>query len=139
MKKVILILFYLSTTLVNNSCTKCNEPVVNNCNNSVGVLTFVEQMPEFPGGSTNALYSFIASNLIYPEKSKKDKIEGTSVVTFIVNMYGHIDCIKIKRSLNVECDNEALRIMNIMPNWIPGKRNNQPVSVSFILPIHFKL
>ena len=99
---------------------------------------FVEKMPAFPGGY-ESMISFIESHLIYPESAKKDKIEGTVVVQFVVDSNGYIVRPKINKSLTNDCDKEALRIIKIFPRWEPGVHNNKPVNISFTLPVRFKL
>lgn len=100
--------------------------------------SFVEQMPQYPGGQ-DSLNAFIKSNLIYPEKSKQEGVEGMVTVKFVVNLYGNIECIKILNSLNTECDNESLRLVHLMPLWNPGKHNGSLVDVSIVMNIEFKL
>lgn len=134
-KNLIVSLFIL---IIINSCKKCDDPTIFNCGINEDIFTLVEQMPTFQAGS-DSLNAFITNNLVYPTQSKIDKIEGIVTVQFIVNTFGHIDCIKIVKSLNSECDSEALRLINIMPIWIPGRHNNKPVPVSLALNISFKL
>ncbi|MBK6340967.1 MAG: energy transducer TonB [Bacteroidetes bacterium] len=66
-------------------------------------------------------------------------ISGTVIVSFIVSKEGVICNPKIERSLGIELDNETLRIISLMPNWIPGKKDGQPVNVSFMLPVKFTI
>lgn len=134
-KNLLVLLFIL---ILINSCKKCDEPTIFNCGANEEVFTFVEQMPTFQAG-TDSLNVFTINNLVYPTQSKIDKIEGTVTVKFIVNTFGHLDCIQIVKSLNPECDREALRLINIMPNWIPGRHNNKAVPVLLALNISFKL
>jgi len=133
-------LFLLATfaLILINSCKKCDDQTIFNCGINEEVYTLVEQMPTFQAGS-DSLNAFIRNNLVYPTQSKIDKIEGIVTLQFIVNTFGHIDCIKIVESLNSECDREALRLINIMPNWIPGRHNSNPVPVLQALNISFKL
>lgn len=102
------------------------------------VYKFVEQMPQFPGGDS-AMLAFINSNLIYPDSAKINKIEGTVVVACIVDKYGNVISPALIRGIYPPCDQEALRILTVMPAWIPGRHNGKNVKVSFTLPIRFKL
>lgn len=107
---------------------------------SVGEPTFqvIEQMPEYPGG-IGKLLSFIGSNLKYPVSAQQAKIQGTVILRFVVNKTGKVERSEILRSLSPECDREALRVVNLMPNWTPGKQKGENVSVWYTLPIKFKL
>lgn len=99
---------------------------------------FVDIMPQFPGGS-KALSSFLSSNLKYPQPALQSQIEGIVLIGFVVDKNGNIKNIKVLKSLQNSCDEEALRVMRSMPQWIPGKHHGEHVSVSYRLPITFKL
>ena len=98
----------------------------------------VEVDPEFPGGN-EALYKYLAQNIKYPEKAKADKIEGRVVVGFVIEKDGSISNAEVRRSVNVEMDAEALRVINAMPKWQPGTMEGKPVRVHYNIPITFKL
>jgi TonB family protein len=102
------------------------------------VFMVVEKMPEFPGGSI-ALNKFLGENIEYPEQALKDTIQGRVFVNFIVRKDGAISEAKVVRGVAESLDNEALRVINLMPKWIPGMQKGKPVSVSFLLPINFVL
>ena len=102
------------------------------------VFTVVEQMPQFPGGEA-AMRKFISENLRYPKYAVDNGIQGRVVVRFIVQKDGSIRNIEVLRSLDKSLDQEAVRVIQLMPKWIPGKQNGKPVDVYFILPIVFKL
>ena len=102
------------------------------------IFMIVEQMPEFPGGQEK-LHSFLAENIKYPESAKKNGIQGTVYVTFIVRKDGRISDAKILRGIGADCDEEALRVVNKMPSWKPAKQRGKNVDVQFNLPIGFKL
>lgn len=101
-------------------------------------LVFVEVYPEFPGGE-DAMFKYIHSRLNYPKLAVENSIEGKVVVEFVVNEKGEINNTKIVRGLKYGCDDEALRVINGMPLWKPGKQNGKPVSVYYTLPIQFTL
>jgi len=128
----------ISFCIILQSCHDCEEPLVYDCEARIGSFNFVEQMPQFPGG-IDSLNAFLATNLIYPIKSKQDKVEGVVRVSFVVNKFGNIECIKILKTLNEECNNESIRLINIMPLWLPAKHNGLEVNVSIALEIEFKL
>jgi TonB family protein len=104
----------------------------------ISVYTTVEQMPEFPGG-TEAMMKFIGENLKYPPEAIKQKISGRVLVNFIVGKDGKIKNVKVIRGIGLACDEEAIRVVNAMPAWIPGKQKGEPVDVRFTLPITFAL
>ena len=97
-----------------------------------------EQMPVFPGGEEELL-KFIYNNLHYPDSAKVKHIQGKVVVRFIVTKTGTIDKVEVLRALHPDCDQEAVRIVKVLPKFTPGKYDNKPVSIWFTLPIIFKL
>jgi periplasmic protein TonB len=99
---------------------------------------FAEVMPEYPGGMA-ALMAYLQKNLHYPAMAREEGIEGKVFVKFIVNAKGEIENAMIVKSLAGGCDKEALRVINAMPKWKPGKQNGQAVKVFYMLPISFKL
>jgi|GEM_PF-3401659 TonB family protein len=101
------------------------------------VFRFVEQMPEFPGG-TSAMSSFITNNLKYPEKAMKNGIQGRVIIQFVVGADGSIRDVEAVRKLDPDCDKEAIRVVKKMPKWKPGKQNGRAVAVYFNLPVSFK-
>jgi protein TonB len=104
----------------------------------VETFVVVEQMPEFPGGE-KALFKWISKNLEYPQIAQENGITGTVVVTFVVDSNGKITLAKVIRGIDPSCDGEALRVINSMPNWKPGKQGGRAVRVYFTLPIKFVL
>lgn len=95
-------------------------------------------MPQFEGG-TEAMIQFLVNNIKYPETAKNKNIEGTVYVAFVVNSKGEITKPSIKRGVEKSLDNEALRVINSMPNWKPGEKDGKKVSVEMVLPISFQL
>jgi Ca-activated chloride channel family protein len=102
------------------------------------IFTIVEPMPAFPGGE-DSLKIFLQMNLVYPTAAKAKGISGTVYVTFVVNRDGSVSDVKVLRGVNNELDAEALRVIGMMPKWIPGKQNGKTVSVQMNLPIKFTL
>ena len=102
------------------------------------VYTFVEQSPQFPGGEA-ALMEFIRKQLQYPAEAKKNNEEGRVMVQFVVTRDGAIRNAEVVRGVSRSLDQEALRIVSVMPRWNPGKQNGQPVNVRFMLPMTFVL
>lgn len=98
----------------------------------------VDQKPSFPGG-TNAFNTFIASNLKYPLVAQVKGIQGRVIVMFIVEKDGSISNVEVNRSVDPNLDNEAMRVVKAMPNWIPGQINGKAVKVKCSYPFVFRL
>lgn len=102
------------------------------------IYDIVEQQPEFPGGY-GALTQWIDDNLKYPVEAAMDGIEGRVIVQFIIRPTGKIVDAKVVRGIVPSLDKEALRLINIMPNWIPGRQKGKAVNVRYTTWITFKL
>ena len=102
------------------------------------VYTVVEQMPEFPGGQP-AFGNFLGKSVIYPPEAIKKGIQGKVYISFVVNKEGKVLNSKVERSVDPLLDTEALRVVNSMPNWTPGKQGGKEVAVQFTVPINFRL
>ena len=98
----------------------------------------VEEMPQFPGGPS-ALFEFLSKNIQYPKDAEKAKLQGRVIVTFVVKKDGSIKDAKVVKSVAPSLDAEALRVINAMPNWTPGKQGGQPVNVKYTVPLTFRL
>jgi TonB family protein len=101
-------------------------------------FTRVEKMPEYQGGH-DALVKFLVANIQYPAVAKQKKVQGTVYVSFVVKADGVVTNVKIKRGIGNGCDEEAMRVVKLMPKWVPGEQKGKPVDVQFVLPIQFKL
>lgn len=102
------------------------------------IFMVVEQQPEFEGGY-EAMMNFIRKNMRYPASARRMGIDGTVYVSFVVGKDGVINDVKVLRGISADCDKEAVRVVQAMPPWKPGKQNGKPVFVRFNLPIKFKL
>ncbi len=102
------------------------------------VYSNVDEMPTFVGGD-EALLQYLGSKVKYTEEAKKANIEGLVVIEFIVNQDGGVNNATILKDIGGGLGYEALRIVRLMPNWIPGKENGQLVRVNYKLPVRFKL
>jgi periplasmic protein TonB len=98
----------------------------------------VEQMPDFPGGE-KALYEYLQKNIKFPPMARESGITGTVYVRFIVDKKGKISNVALLRGIGGGCDEEAIRVVQKMPDWNPGKQNGMPVPVYFTLPVKFIL
>lgn len=98
----------------------------------------VEDMPEFPGGD-EALLSFIAQNIKYPKTAQRLGVEGRVTLFYVIDKDGSITNIEIIKGIGAGCDEEAIRVLKLLPNYTPGKQRGVPVKVKMRLPVHFKL
>ena len=102
------------------------------------VFDVVEEMPQYPGGP-QALFEFLSQNVQYPKEAAKAGIQGRVIVTFVVEKDGSICESKVVKSVDPSLDAEALRVINAMPNWKPGKQNGKEVRVKYTVPVAFML
>ncbi|UJP64689.1 M56 family metallopeptidase [Mongoliitalea daihaiensis] len=102
------------------------------------VFDMVEEAPEFAGGM-EALNAFLAANLKYPQQAKEMGIEGTVYVMFEIHPDGKVKNEELLRGIGGGCDEEALRVVKMLPDWIPGKQGGEEVAVRMRLPVKFKL
>ncbi len=115
------------------------------------IFKVVEEMPRFPGCedlrdknerlkcSQEKMLKYVYDNMNYPEVAKKNQVEGTVVIQFVVEKTGNIKGAKIVRDIGAGCGAEALRIINLMPKWNPGKQRGRPVRVQYNFPVKFKI
>ncbi|MDP4290331.1 MAG: TonB family protein [Bacteroidota bacterium] len=101
-------------------------------------LLVVEQNPEFQGGY-DAMLKFLHDKMQYPTLAQESGIQGTVFVQFVVSKTGKISNVKVLRGIGGGCDEEAVRVVREMPNWIPGRQNGQAVPVMFQIPVKFQL
>ncbi len=101
-------------------------------------FTVVQKIPEFPGG-WSAFMQWLTKNLKYPVTAKQQKIQGTVVVSFIVNKDGSVANVKVSTSVDPLLDNEALRVTKMMPKWKPGIDKNKVCRTMIAVPIVFQI
>lgn len=104
----------------------------------VEVFVVVEEMPTFPGGEI-ALMKFINSNIIYPDIAKENNIQGRVILKFCVTYKGTVDQVTILKGVDPALDNEAIRVIKMLPAWKPGKQGGKPVNVWYNVPVTFQL
>lgn len=102
------------------------------------IFYIAEEMPVFPGGD-RALLKFIAKNITYPEDAKETGTTGRVFLSFVINKKGFVEDVKIARGVDPTLDNEALRVIKLLPRWKPGKQGGKNVKVGFNVPINFQL
>jgi periplasmic protein TonB len=98
----------------------------------------VEEMPEFPGGDAGRRI-FLKENMHYPQMAREIGIEGRVFVSFVVDEAGRVVEQELLRGIGGGCDEEALRVVGIMPKWKPGRQNGKEVRVRFSMPLIFTL
>ncbi|HNW69784.1 MAG TPA: TonB family protein [Bacteroidales bacterium] len=102
------------------------------------VYTYVEEAPSYPGGE-NARMQFLRNNIKYPKLALQNKIQGKVYISFIVEKNGSLSNIKVLQGIGAGCDEEALRVVNLMPKWKPGKTQGREVRVVITMPVNFVL
>jgi periplasmic protein TonB len=98
----------------------------------------VEEMPMFPGGDAELL-KFIAEHTTYPDVAKENNIQGKVIVRFCVTAKGGVSQVSILKGVDPELDAEAIRVVNTLPAFKPGKQGGKPVPVWYMVPITFTL
>jgi TonB family protein len=105
---------------------------------NIGEFVIVDAIPEFPGGDI-AMYKFLATHVNYPKEAQEKKIQGVVYVKFLVKEDGSVDDARVLRGIGGGCDEEALRVVERMPDWTPGRQGGKPVRVEFSLPVRFTM
>lgn len=128
LKVALMMLVLLFSFMTSTAQTKKNDMV----------FDVVEEMPQFPGGQI-AMMKYIMENMKYPKQAMKEGIQGRVTVRFIVEKDGSISDVRPILSVHPLLNKEAVRVVESMPKWTPGKQNGKPVRVRFNLPVMFKL
>jgi TonB family protein len=95
-------------------------------------------MPEFPGG-IKGLNRFLSRNLKYPADARNAGVQGTVRVSFLVTPAGQIENPEIVEGLSHGCNEEVIRLVNLMPPWTPGRQDGKPVTVRYSMPFQFRM
>lgn len=101
------------------------------------VFLTAERMPVFAGGE-KAMLTFLQRNMHYPPMALREQIEGKVFVQFTVSASGDIVDVQVLKGLGYGTEEEALRVVRLMPRWQPGEQNGHPVAVRYTLPITFR-
>lgn len=102
------------------------------------IFVVVEEQPEYPGGQT-AMMRFLSDNIRYPVIAQENGIQGRVICNFVVERDGSITDVQVVRGVDPSLDREAVRVIQQMPRWKPGKQRGQAVRVRFTLPVVFRL
>ena len=124
----------------NNSMLLSNDDKINekSFTNQDDAYVIVEEMPEFPGGE-KALLKYIAENVVYPQEAKEKDIEGSVYIKFVVNSEGKVQDVETLRGVDPLLDQEAIKVIESLPDFKPGRQDGKPVNVSMQVPIMFKI
>ncbi|MCU0466999.1 MAG: TonB family protein [Arcicella sp.] len=118
--------------------TQPEIPVVVETEEKDKIFVSVEQNPEFAGGQA-ALLRFLQKNLRYPNQAVNAGVMGKVFMQFVVGKDGAISNVDVLKGIGFGCDEEAQRVVKLMPRWSPGKQSGRAVAVKFTLPIMFQL
>ena len=102
------------------------------------IYMVVEDSPQFPGG-LQALLDYLHDNIKYPESCRRDSIQGRVIISFVVEKDGSINSAEIVKGVHEQLDAEALRVIDAMPKWKPGKQCGKTVRVKYAIPVNFRL
>jgi periplasmic protein TonB len=102
------------------------------------VFVAVEQQPQFPDGD-KALYRFLSENIHYPQAAARVNVSGKVYVKFVVEKDGSIGNVEVTKGIGFGCDEEAVRVIKLMPKWTPGKQNGKAVRVYYNMPVVYRL
>ena len=102
------------------------------------VFVVVEEMPRFPGDE-KALFDFIYANIQYPEIAKENNIQGRVILRFCVTYKGGVDQVSVLKGVDPSLNDEAVRVIKMLPTWKPGKQGGKPVNVWYSVPVVFQL
>jgi len=102
------------------------------------VLTYADEMPAYPGGDA-AMHQYLAKKIVYPVAANQQNLSGTVYVRFVVDEEGRIRDAEVAKGCGHGFDEEALRVVRLMPWWTPGRVAGRAVRVQRTLPIIFRL
>jgi TonB family protein len=134
MKNYLLLLFVLIAPFALKAQTK----VTLSKDTTTYYASNIERQPTFPGGK-DMFNKFVEKNLKYPATPRQNNIQGDVELSFIVNTDGTLSDIRVSQSLAEELDKEAIRILQLSPNWIPAKKDGKLINCAAKAAIIFKL
>ncbi len=117
-----------------------SEPsVIDNETEKADEIFIVVEESAVPKGGMPAFYKMASENLRYPAQARRMNVEGKVFVEFVVDKEGKISNIVVVKGIGAGCDEEAIRILKLSPDWLPAKQRGKPVKQRIVLPIFFKL
>ena len=138
---LILLTFSIDCISQDSLSSQKNSSIIDSTKNSQDdIYTVVETTPQFPGGQ-DSLIEFLNTHIEYPKSAYENGKQGVVYISFVVEKNGTISNTKTIRGAYQapELDEEALRVINLMPIWTPGFTNSKPVRVQYTIPIRFTL
>ncbi|MCK5103783.1 MAG: energy transducer TonB [Cyclobacteriaceae bacterium] len=102
------------------------------------IFSIVKKIPSFPGGLSH-FHKYVSKNLEYPTKARIEGVEGKVTLLFIVGANGEISQVEVLQGIGFGCDEEAIRVMQSSPNWIPGEQRGRKVKVRLVVSLMFDL
>lgn len=102
-------------------------------------FALVEEKPKFNGGDANEFSKWVNQNLVYPEIAKENGVQGRVTMQFTVNPDGSVSNVKVLRGVDPSLDQEAVRVIQMSPKWLPGKQRDRAVKVTYTFPVIFQL
>lgn len=100
-------------------------------------FSLVDSWPQYRGGAVGVA-KFVASNTKYPEAALKDSIQGTVVVSYLIQVDGSIGDVKVVKSVHPALDAEAVRVIRLMDRWKPAIQNGEPVKLMMNQQFNFR-
>lgn len=97
----------------------------------------IEDKPTFQGGDANTFSRWVNSNLTYPAEANEKGIQGRVTISFTVSSTGKVCDVKVIRGVDPLLDNEAVRVVEMSPDWTPGMKDGKPVAVTYVFPVIF--
>lgn len=128
---------YAYSISIKTICSNSKNYTYRNSKGEIIPSIWVE-MPEFPGGETG-LNKYLAENIVYPIAAIENGYQGAVYISFVIKSDGSVTDIILLRGQGGGLNEEALRVVGLMPKWKPGLRKGKPVRVLFNMPIYFKL
>jgi len=128
----LVVLFIVNVQTIQSETCKINTVL------SDSIYSVVEKMPEFSTGE-KGIVTFLNQTIIYPVDAQKNNEQGRVVVRFVISKSGKVENAEILKSVSTSLDTEALRVIGLLPNWIPGEQNGEKVAVYRVLPVMFKM
>lgn len=114
------------------------DPPINMNDDDPETLRIVEELPQYPGGMVEFV-KWLTATLKYPPVALRNKIQGKVMASFIVEKDGSITNLKLENRVNTYLDNEALRVLRLMPKWIPGKDHGEVCRTKVAVPVVFEI
>jgi TonB family protein len=128
-----------SVDIPNTSTQSASDTVLVDLGKDGKEVFDVTEIQPSPAGGMEGWMKYLAESLQYPEEAKKQGIEGTVIMTFIINSDGTISDVETLRGVGGGCEEEAMRVIQNAPNWTPAQNGGKPVNCRMRLPLKFKL